>query len=100
MTFEELQRIDRNTLTVKEVSEFLGLSPQLIRDQASRDPKYLGFPICQAGHSWKIPKMGFIAWVMGQIPIMQIVSSNRLFKGFEQMGLAEGSDVVLNDKKK
>ena len=93
MTFEELQRIDRNTLTVKEVSEFLGLSPQLIRDQASRDPRLLGFPICQAGHSWKIPRLGFITWILGQQPVMQVVSSNQLFKGFEMMGFSERSDV-------
>ena len=87
MTLAELESIDRNTLTVQEVAKFLGLSPQLIRDQASRDPRFLGFPICQAGHSWKIPKLGFINWYKGQMPIMQVVSSNKLFKEFEQMGL-------------
>ena len=92
MTFEELQQIDGNLLTVKQVSEFLNCDPQLIRDQAEREPRYLGFPISKIGHSYKIPKMGFLAWVRGQIPIMQVVSSNQLFRGFEQMGLSEGSD--------
>ena len=94
MTLDELQRIDSNVLTVKQVAEFLRLDPQLIRDQAGEEPRYLGFPICKAGKSWKIPKLGFIAWVLGQVPIMQVVSSNQLFRGFEQMGIAErrGSD--------
>lgn len=91
MTLEELQRIDSNILTVKQVSEFLNCDPQLIRDQAEREPKYLGFPISKIGHSYKIPKLGFVAWVLGQIPVMQVVSSNQLFRGFEQMGLTEGS---------
>lgn len=92
MTLDELKQIDRNTLTVAEVAKFLHLDPQLIRDQASSEPRYLGFPICKAGHSWKIPKAGFIAWFTGQLPVMQVVSSNQLFRGFEQMGLVEESD--------
>lgn len=92
MTIAEIEALNSNTLTVKQVSEFLGCAPQLIRDQATAEPRCLGFPISKIGHSWKIPRLGFIAWVKGQIPIMQVVSSNRLFRDFEQMGLTEGSD--------
>lgn len=91
MTLAELERIDRNTLTVAEVAEFLGCSPQLIRDEAEKDPRYLGFPVARIGHATKIPKAGFVAWVKGQIPVMQIVSSNEAFRSFERIGLAEGS---------
>ena len=49
MTLEDIERMDCNTLTVKQVAEFLGKDPQTIRDQAEREPKYLGFPICKAG---------------------------------------------------
>ena len=72
MTLAEMENLDRNTLTVKEVAEFLGKDPQVIRDQAEREPKYLGFPICKAGHSYCIPRLGFIAWVKGLQPIMTL----------------------------
>ena len=68
MTIEELEAMTCNVLTVKQVAQFLGKDPQLIRDQAGEDPRFLGFPICRAGHSWCIPRLGFIAWVKGQVP--------------------------------
>lgn len=87
MTLKQIEEMDSNTLTVAQVSEFLGCSPQLVRDEASKDPRYLGFPISKVGHSFKIPREGFIAWVKGQVPIMQIVSSNEAFRSFERCGL-------------
>jgi hypothetical protein len=72
MTLAELESMECNTLTVKQVAEFLGKDPQVIRDQAEREPKYLGFPICKAGHSYCIPRIGFIAWVKGNTPVMLI----------------------------
>lgn len=75
MTLSELEAMDCNVLTVKQVAEFLGKDPQIIRDQAEREPKYLGFPICKAGHSYCIPKMGFIAWVKGQMPIIAYITN-------------------------
>jgi len=73
LTLEEIEAMDSNVLTVKQVAEFLGKDPQVIRDQAEREPKYLGFPICKAGHSWCIPRVGFITWVKGLTPILQYV---------------------------
>ena len=70
MTLADIERMDGNTLTVKTVAEFLGKDPQVIRDQAEREPKYLGFPICKAGHSYCIPREGFIAWAKGMTPVL------------------------------
>lgn len=75
MTLSELEAMECNVLTVKQVAEFLGKDPQIIRDQAEREPKYLGFPICKAGHSYCIPRMGFIAWVKGQMPIIAYITN-------------------------
>lgn len=72
MTLAELESMTCNTLTVKQVAEFLGKDAQIIRDQAEREPKYLGFPICKAGHSYCIPRLGFIAWVKGMIPVIAL----------------------------
>lgn len=69
MTIDEIKEMTCNTLTVKQVAEFLGKDPQVIRDQAEREPKYLGFPICKAGHSYCIPRTGFINWYLGMTPI-------------------------------
>jgi len=70
MTLKEIEELDSNTLTVKQVAEFLGKDPQVIRDQAEREPKYLGFPICKAGHSYTIPRLGFINWFKGMTPML------------------------------
>lgn len=71
MTLTDLENMEGNTLTVKQVAEFLGKDPQVIRDQAEREPRYLGFPICKAGHSYCIPRLGFICWVKGLTPIIE-----------------------------
>lgn len=84
MTIAEIENLDRDFLTVAEVAGCIRCDPQLIRDEASREPKYLGFPIAKVGHSFKIPKEGFLNWARGLIPVMQIVSSNELFRNFER----------------
>lgn len=70
MTITDLERMDCNVLTVQQVADFLGKSPQIIRDQAEREPRLLGFPICKAGHSYCIPREGFITWAKGLTPIL------------------------------
>ena len=74
MTIEDIERMDCNLLTVKQVSQFLECDPQLIRDQADAEPKYLGFPISKICHAYKIPRAGFIAWAKGNIPVIVIKS--------------------------
>lgn len=70
MTLSEIEAMTKNTLTVKEVAEFLGKDPQVIRDQAEAEPRFLGFPICKAGHSFCIPRVGFINWYNGMTPMI------------------------------
>ena len=70
MTLADIEQMTCNTLTVKQVATFLGKDPQVIRDQAEREPKYLGFPICKAGRSYSIPRIGFIAWAKGMTPVI------------------------------
>ena len=45
MTIAEIEQLDRDFLSVQEVAECMRCEPQLIRDDAGKDPKYLGFPI-------------------------------------------------------
>lgn len=70
LTIEDLEEMNCNTLTVKQVADFLGKDPQTIRDQAEMDIRPLGFNICKAGHSWCIPRIGFINWVKGLTPVL------------------------------
>lgn len=93
MTLKEIEALDKDFLTVQEVAGCIHCDAQLIRDEASKTPKYLGFPVTKVGHSFKIPKEGFLNWARGLIPVMQIVSSNELFRSFERNGLSEGGDV-------
>lgn len=68
MTLAEIEKLDVDFLTVQDVASCLHASPQLIRDQATVNIRYLGFPICRAGHAFKIPRAGFIAWAKGETP--------------------------------
>lgn len=68
MTIKEIEMLETDFLTVKQVADCLHMAPQLIRDQATVDIRYLGFPICRAGHAFRIPRAGFIAWAKGETP--------------------------------
>ena len=87
MRLAEIERLDKDFLSVQEVAGCLRCSEQLIRDEAGKSPKYFGFPIAQIGHSFRIPKEGFVNWAKGLIPVIQVVSSNELFRSFERNGL-------------
>ena len=87
MRLAEIEKLDRDFLTVAEVAGCLKCDAQLVRDEASKSPKFLGFPITKIGHSYKIPREGFVNWAKGMIPVMQVVSSNELFRSFERNGV-------------
>lgn len=87
MTIKEIEALPEDFLTVQQVAGCIKCAPQLIRDEAGKDPKYLGFPITKIGHSYRIPKEGFVRWYRGEIPVLQVVSSNQLFRDFEKCGL-------------
>jgi len=71
MTLKEIKALNKDFLTVQEVAGCIRCDPQLIRDEAVKNPKFLGFPITKIGHSWKIPKDGFVRWASGMMPIVK-----------------------------
>ena len=71
-TIEDIEAMTANTLTVMQVAEILGKDPQVIRDQAEKEPRCLGFPICKAGRSYCVPRIGFVNWFKGMTPILVI----------------------------
>ena len=70
MTLAEIEKMDKDFLTVSEVASCLKADPQIVRDQAQRNPQYLGFNISQFGHAFRIPRLAFIAWMKGEIPML------------------------------
>ena len=70
MTLAEIKKLIDDFLTTKQVAECLHMDPQLIRDQCERNIKWLGFPACRCGHSFRFPREGFIAWATGQVPML------------------------------
>lgn len=62
MTLDDIRELKSDFLTVAQVASCLHCDPQLVRDQAEREPKYLGFPISKIGHRYRIPREGFLLW--------------------------------------
>lgn len=81
MTIKEIEMLETDFLTVKQVADCLHMAPQIIRDQATVNIRYLGFPICRAGHAFRIPKAGFVAWAKGTMPIMVYPNELNTTKG-------------------
>ena len=70
MTLAEIAELDCDFLTVKQIAGCLHMSEQLIRDQCERNVKWLGFPACRCGHSFRFPRTGFLAWAAGKVPTL------------------------------
>ena len=70
MTLAEIRELDSDFLTVAQVAECMHMAPQVIRDQCERDIRWLGFPACRCGHSFRFPREGVLAWATGQIPML------------------------------
>ena len=94
ITLDDIEQMDCNTLTVKQVADFLGKSPQVIRDQAEAEQNFLGFPICKAGHSYCVPRVGFINWVKGNTPMIgYIISGQNVYEPINYPSVIYGGDV-------
>ena len=70
MTLADIEKMDADFLTVAQVAQVMRCEPQLIRDQAEREPKFLGFSISRFGHAFRIPRLAFLAWAKGTVPMM------------------------------
>jgi len=62
MTIQDIKNMNKEILTPGDIAPVLGCDPNVIRYQASKDIKQLGFPAAKIGTRVKIPKAGFIAW--------------------------------------
>ena len=65
MTIQDIKNMDKEILTPGDVAPVLGCDPNVIRYQASKDIKQLGFPAAKIGTRVKIPRQAFIKWFEG-----------------------------------
>ena len=66
MTLQEIIDSDRPFLTVEHIGRVVGIRPDTLRIQARKDPSRLGFPVCVAEKTVRIPREAFIAWMHGK----------------------------------
>ena len=65
MTVEELRAMPRTYLTANDIGTLSGIRPDNLLWQARQDPGRLGFPVCVAGDTVRIPKGAFLDWLLG-----------------------------------
>lgn len=76
MTFEEIQKSDELMLTPAEVAEALHLDPNSLRAQAQHKPELLGFPVIVVGSRVKIPRVPFLKFLAGEMPVLRCSGRN------------------------
>lgn len=65
MTIQEIKESTKTILTPCDIAPVLGCDPNVIRYQANKDIKQLGFPASKIGSRVKIPREAFIKWFEG-----------------------------------
>lgn len=70
MTFQEIMESDKDFLIPKDIAPVLQCDQYSINVQAKADPAKLGFPVCLMGSTVRIPRLGFVHWMMyGNSPV-------------------------------
>ena len=65
MTIEEIKNSSRTYLTVCDIGKIVGIRPDKLRYQALTDSTKLGFPVCVADKTVRIPRVAFLTWMNG-----------------------------------
>lgn len=65
MTLNDIEKMDKELLTVSDVKKVLGMTDATIRNAAREAPDKLGFPVIVAGHQVRIPRRAFIRFMKG-----------------------------------
>lgn len=72
MTAEELRASGKETATVSEIGEILGISPLSIRLQAREDASKLGFPVIVYGCQTRVPVRAFLRFLEGTLGLKAV----------------------------
>lgn len=65
MTITDIKAMPRTYLTTADIGTLIGIRPDTLLYQARTDPSRLGFPVCVAGDTVRIPKWAFLDWLLG-----------------------------------
>lgn len=65
MTIADIKSMPRTYLTMNDICTLIGIRPDTLLFQARTDPSRLGFPVCVAGDTVRIPKGAFLDWLLG-----------------------------------
>lgn len=63
MSFDELIESTRPIVTMADIAPILDADAQFLRQQATKDPAKLGFPVIVVGSHVKVPRLGFIHYM-------------------------------------
>lgn len=64
-TLEEIELMDKETLTCKDVAPLLNCHPYNLHGAAQSAPERLGFPVIVMGSRVKIPRRAFLEFMKG-----------------------------------
>lgn len=64
MTWEEVLKSDAMVLYAADIAPILKTNANHLQDQAHEDPDKLGFPVIVHGSRVKIPRLGFIYFML------------------------------------
>jgi hypothetical protein len=70
LRLKDLEEMDCDFLTAKQVAQVTGSAEHYIRIQAHEDPDALGFPVCVQSRRVKIPREGFLFWAKYGRPVI------------------------------
>ena len=65
MTLDDVKNSNKSSLTISDICKVVGIRPDKLRYQALTDASKLGFPVCIAGNTVRVPRAGFLAWFEG-----------------------------------
>lgn len=63
LTLAEIEALETEVLTCKDVSRVLCAGAYYLHEQAMKDPSKLGFPVIVHGTRVKIPRLAFIKYM-------------------------------------
>ena len=69
MTLQDIEKMDSEYLIPEQVAAVLGCNAYAINVQVRDNPAALGFPTVKLGSRVKIPRIAFLRFMKGELPV-------------------------------
>lgn len=69
MTLNDIEKMDTEFLIPEQVAAILGCNAYAINVQVRDNPAALGFPTVKLGSRVKIPRLAFLRFMKGELPV-------------------------------